>query len=488
MNPKARGFLEDIASNPDDDTPRLVFADWLEDEGDEERAEFIRVQIERSRLPAWDVRQVRLRIREAELLARHGKKWKGDLPELKGITWEGFRRGFVATAKVASFAVLRDKASECWAAAPIEEVTIRWPRKVENVKGIPVIPGLRELSINSTLVESRAVGLLAEAPLLSPLRALNIRDGNLGVEGFRRLAASPHLGNLKALRLPSNDIGNGGIEVLFEAASLGSLEELDLAQTESYGRYNEDPIIAASGMKELAGWPGLARLRSLTLSGNDLGQIGLRALLRSSDLSSLKELDLRASNLDGEAMEEFIRANPNLQLDVLDLSYNLLEDMGAAGLANAPCLRELKVLKLTMCEMPADGAQRLALGDFIASLRHLNADHNNFGPEGLHALLEKKPSQLHTLSLVNNDLGDEGALHLAESPASATLLAVDLRQNGLRVDATEALAASKHLGSLLVLRLNDNPIAREAAANLRQSPLGNRIAILEAPGEDVLPF
>jgi uncharacterized protein (TIGR02996 family) len=42
-------FLLAICENPDDDTPRLVFADWLQEHGDEARAEFIRVQIELAR-------------------------------------------------------------------------------------------------------------------------------------------------------------------------------------------------------------------------------------------------------------------------------------------------------------------------------------------------------------------------------------------------------------------------------------------------------
>ena len=63
MSDLSRGFLEDIVANPDDDTPRLVYADWLDEQGDADSAEFIRVQIERTRLPEWDGRQVRLRLR-----------------------------------------------------------------------------------------------------------------------------------------------------------------------------------------------------------------------------------------------------------------------------------------------------------------------------------------------------------------------------------------------------------------------------------------
>ena len=44
--PAREAFLEAITANPDDDGLRLVYADWLDDQGDVARAEFIRVQIE----------------------------------------------------------------------------------------------------------------------------------------------------------------------------------------------------------------------------------------------------------------------------------------------------------------------------------------------------------------------------------------------------------------------------------------------------------
>lgn len=40
------GLLADILANPEDDTPRLIYADWLEDGGEPAKAEFIRVQVE----------------------------------------------------------------------------------------------------------------------------------------------------------------------------------------------------------------------------------------------------------------------------------------------------------------------------------------------------------------------------------------------------------------------------------------------------------
>lgn len=65
MNPlmiggEERGLLRAICSEPEDDTPRLVYADWLEESGIERnvmRSEFIRVQLEMAETPfAYQVR------------------------------------------------------------------------------------------------------------------------------------------------------------------------------------------------------------------------------------------------------------------------------------------------------------------------------------------------------------------------------------------------------------------------------------------------
>lgn len=40
-----------VCEHPDEDTPRLVFADWLEESGDPRRADFIRTQVKLTRVP-----------------------------------------------------------------------------------------------------------------------------------------------------------------------------------------------------------------------------------------------------------------------------------------------------------------------------------------------------------------------------------------------------------------------------------------------------
>ena len=49
-------FIADICEHPEDDAPRLIFADWLDDHGEPDRAEFVRTQMELARCPqqiAW---------------------------------------------------------------------------------------------------------------------------------------------------------------------------------------------------------------------------------------------------------------------------------------------------------------------------------------------------------------------------------------------------------------------------------------------------
>jgi uncharacterized protein (TIGR02996 family) len=476
----ARGFLDDIVANIDDDVPRLVYADWLLENGQEERADFIRLQIERARLPAWDAAQVRLRLREQELLKAHGEAWLAELPTIEGAKWEGFRRGIVARVSFASFEAMRANAHACRAAAPVEAIKVRWPRRGEADKASAPIAELRELSLTGRPDGMREVGRVADSPQLSTLRSLSAHG--LWADSMGRLVASPHLGSLKVLRLPANNLGNAGLRALTESASLTTLEELDLSGRGGYERYNDDPIIHSAGLEELVAWPGLAGLRSLTLAGNDLRRPGLRALLRAPHASALKELSLRNGRLDGQVMDEFAYAHPDLRLETLDLGENILKELGVAYFASARCVSELKALWLDRCEVPLPGARLLAKAAFFSGLRLLNVSHNYFGPAGLTAVLEGEPASLHTLLMRDNNLFDKGATLLAGSPASDGLLEVDLGQNGLGAGGALALGETTHLRGLLVLRLVDNPLNEQAATHLAASPLGQRLAVLELEG------
>lgn len=469
-------FLEQITANVDDDATRLVFSDWLEEQGEHERAEFIRVQVQRASLPAWDAAQVGLKIREQELLKKHGESWLKEMPEIPGVRWEGFRRGIVAVVSFVNFDAMRTSAHACRAIAPIEAVRVPWPRRRESTENVPQIAELRELTLPGKPYGSET-SRLANSPQLATLRVLKALG--LNAKDLGRLAASPHLKKLRTLCLTSNGVGTAGVESLTKAATLTKLQTLDLTGPGYYESYYDNPLIDLAGMEMLADWKGLKSIRSLSLSGSDVRSEGLRRLLQSPHAAGLKALSLRSGRLGGAAMAEFADANKKLRLESLDLGENVLKDGGAENLAAAKCLSELKILRLDRCEIPEAGALQLAKrASFVEGLRILEAGHNHFGSAGLEALLQRSSTTLHTLGLRNNTLTNQGAALLAESPASNELLELDLSENALTdgVWFAKSLGNTPNLRRLLILRIGDNPELGYQA--LASSPLGQRLKLL----------
>src|SRR5262245_40784560 len=70
-----KGFLRAIARSPYADLPRLVFADWLEENGDP-RGEFIRAECLLAAMPRDDPRYQLLSLRRYELQEEHRADWE----------------------------------------------------------------------------------------------------------------------------------------------------------------------------------------------------------------------------------------------------------------------------------------------------------------------------------------------------------------------------------------------------------------------------
>src|SRR5262245_33317714 len=71
-------FLCAIHDEPDDDALRLVFADWLADQGDP-RSEIVRQSVELAQLPEWHPRRVEGEHELNETVRRDSSRWLGPL-------------------------------------------------------------------------------------------------------------------------------------------------------------------------------------------------------------------------------------------------------------------------------------------------------------------------------------------------------------------------------------------------------------------------
>src|SRR6516165_11312929 len=93
-------FLWAILDNPDEDGPRLAFADWLAGHGESAHAELIRLQCALAARPEADELWLEQKLREEELWPALRDRWKDAFEELewhrsaKPIGVEEFRRGF----------------------------------------------------------------------------------------------------------------------------------------------------------------------------------------------------------------------------------------------------------------------------------------------------------------------------------------------------------------------------------------------------------
>jgi len=250
-------FLHAIADAPDDDLPRLIFADWLEERGDP-RAEFIRVQCELARLPADDAHRRSLATRERQLLRQHYRNWTGPLLMRVGHGLEygepTYERGFIEEIRITAEDFLAH-APALFARAPLQRV---------------------HLSTAGGYVPQ-----LADCPYLARLTALAFSWDRIGGKRLRSLLASPYLARLKCLRLETCGIGDDGAEALAAAPALAGLTQLDLSTQEAPARPGNSSRmnqIGDAGASLLVQSPHLGRLESLDLRGNPIGAAGQTAL------------------------------------------------------------------------------------------------------------------------------------------------------------------------------------------------------------------
>ena len=234
-------FLRDIIEHRDDDAPRLVYADWLEDHGERDRAEFIRAQCRLAKLPENDPRRPGLERRSEELLGQHAGEWLRPLPEWAVREPPEWRRGFVAAVRAKGEDFLRG-AEELLRLCPLE---------------------------GACLTEAREhLPELLQRTHLANLTTLDLYDNGIGAEGAKALAGSPHLANLTSLNLGNNWIGDEGVVALAGSPHLANLTTVLLVPNE----------IGAEGAVALASSPHLANLTWLNLMENRIGDEGTEAL------------------------------------------------------------------------------------------------------------------------------------------------------------------------------------------------------------------
>jgi uncharacterized protein (TIGR02996 family) len=238
-------FIRAICENPADDTARLVFADWLAENGDPDRGEFIRIEVELANRDPDGVgdepRRRDLFARRSELLKAHKRRW---LEPFLGYAKESaFERGFVTELEV-PVEVFLTRGPGWFAAAPITRVRFTRFEVWED-------PARRGLRLGDELFAS---------PLLSRLAVINLSANQLNASDMELFAHHPDLSRVQELKLEWNELRSEGAAVLAGMAQLHGLESLYLMNNR----------ITDAGARAIAQSPHLAGLKELRITRNPI--------------------------------------------------------------------------------------------------------------------------------------------------------------------------------------------------------------------------
>lgn len=449
-----------ICENPEDDTLRLVYADWLEEHGELDRADLIRVQIECSRQELPDADWTDAAFREQELLRKIGDRWQDELPQLPGICWSGLERGFPCCAETSDAAAFANAGEVIRTQTPVRSLAFHTLEPKQNWVQDPNNPNLSRLRISNSKCQQQVEDLF-QSPQLQQLNCLNLArtplQHRLGSHGARLLSECPYLSQLTELNLQSQSIGDDGVAALAQSPYLGNLT-------------------------------------LLVLQGNALGPESLLSLANSPYLKNLRYLDLHGEHFedggmhsfDADSIAAFVNSPNAAYLHTLFFgSWTDLPPDAADALLEGSHLQQLRTLALAgfgnhlgTDHVDVRVAQSLVNSTILSGLMDLQLFSIPIGSEGLKLLSSAPASKnLHRLSVTLANVDAEGFQAVAQSPHLQKLEALELDIDLAGDAGLDALARSPYLHNLRVLQLfggwyenQPAPYTKEAVQRLKESP------------------
>ncbi|MCI0700834.1 MAG: TIGR02996 domain-containing protein [Planctomycetia bacterium] len=250
MHPEADAFLDVIFDHPDDDTPRLVYADWLQEHDQENYAQFIRLQCAVAGEKPWSDEANRLWVEIGRVWNWLDEEWWPATRDawLSGWGWQlldavHFKRGFPRS----SFSATDDQfhrylvEETCWPWFPHPdcEMLLTSEGDWETLAAFPQLRQLKQLRFavytddgwDFVWVPDEIIGLLR----------------------------SPHLCRLETLDLSARCLTQRVVNILLSASNLSSIERLVVHFYERRDHYDPpeavvDPEEAVLQLKSRFKW------------------------------------------------------------------------------------------------------------------------------------------------------------------------------------------------------------------------------------------
>lgn len=325
-----------IRANPDDDLPRLVFADWLDEQGQPERAEYIRLTCAIEREPDR-VQKRDWQARANQLLRGHRSEWFG--PLLTEFRQHRLDRGIITSIAASNPTILAAYDQELTQFAPC----------LSRLGATGV--GVDVAAVLALEVARRVTHLLLDRVAPASLDSLaahvelpNLTELFVQTNGLDRLSEGIRFtewGLLRTVPTLRLSIGFGGIDgadpslVLTDATREFLDRHADLPNLRAFRLWG----VTATVARELVRWPRLIQLVELNLHNCWVAEDALPILLPQLRSTNLQLLRLGGNALSDNAAVEIALTPLPPSLQELRLDRNRIGDRGVEALIASPYLK-----------------------------------------------------------------------------------------------------------------------------------------------------
>lgn len=338
--PDARVLRAESVAHPDDDAPRLVFADAIAGK----RGSLVIVQCDLARGGMTPPESRSRRRTQRDLLAKQGTAWS----RLTGLAKRCvFRRGFVESAEISRDVLVNDHARLFDAAPHLASIAIdaQPTMYVRQLAQLGASEGwwkrLRGLSIDGGMLAHNFDGMLGG------LRALEI--SRVGQLHAGLLLGSSGLRDLEILWLPSHELDNDTLGRLL--ATSPNLRVLDVATARSNAA-----VTIPDSVREL--YAAAFSVGALPRGLEKLAFYGQFVTSRLDGLTALRSLDLSAAFARDPLHELVLPALRELRLSIIKV-----DDILQVAKAFGAQLELLDVRGIAGVDAIADELRELVAGD-----------------------------------------------------------------------------------------------------------------------------
>lgn len=513
-DPKVRQSLEqEIRNNPDDDSSRLIYADWLRDHAstpsEKARVQLIRAQVELANPDISVERRISCEIIERACLERFRVQWlqkDGFTPEEIEQYNPQYQRGLVGKVTLTPKELTNGTLEKLQERAPITGVKVKHKGQsfnddiIENPYGenhtpVPALTRLRELEFDeNSHIAPVSIYRFLLCPDFSGVTTLTLRGiasphpgpGQSSVNWLQAIAGCPLSASVKNLALQNCALHNSHLYPTPDDCST-------MFQEDGENRTWNPERFRNLRRLDLSSLPHLPYLRNglSTYRFPDGLQSERMKNLRELNLSGSLERDVNGSEICAGVLERLI-GNDYFQLTSLDISRcgNLLaiDQTGDTPLCLFNLLSDnknnhLRSLNVSGMEVGDDFVKRLCRSQLplpLPELEHLDISWTNpsrhnqsaWTAETLAPLFENNwAPNLRSLEMGGNPIPDpvENFKKFLNSEHLPNLVSLEIQGSVGKRDAgnlNEAIRNSKIAGQLLRLDVSQNDMGENNLAGL----------------------